>query len=113
MSSDMQINQVIQQMRTLAAQASQQPERPNAVGGVNGAGENVDFAALLKQSIDSVAEAQKTSSDMAKAFERGDPNVDLAEVMVSIQKASLSFEAMKQVRNQLLKAYQDIMNMPV
>ena len=113
MSNDMQINQVLQQMRAMAAQANQQPERPNAVGGVNGAGENVDFAALLKQSIDSVAQAQKTSGDMAKAFERGDPNVDLAEVMVSIQKASLSFEAMKQVRNQLLQAYKDIMNMPV
>lgn len=111
MSNDIQINQVLQQMRAMAAQAGTQPER---AGAVPGAGEGqVDFAALLKQSIDSVNQTQQTAGAMTRAFERGDPNVDLAEVMVSMQKASLSFEAMKQVRNQLLKAYQDIMNMPV
>ena len=50
---------------------------------------------------------------MAEAFEAGTENVDLADVMISLQKASLSFKAMTEVRNQLVNAYQEIMNMPV
>jgi len=50
---------------------------------------------------------------MKTAFETGDPNVDIPEVMVAIQKASLSFEAITEVRNKLLSAYQDVMNMQV
>ena len=49
----------------------------------------------------------------ATAFEMGDPNVNLSEVMVAIQKANVSFQAMTQVRNNLVSAYKDIMNMPV
>lgn len=109
MSSDMQINQMLAQMRALAAQAAPQADAANPT---TAAGQ-VNFADLLQQSLNSVNAAQKEASSMAAAFERGEPNVELAEVMISIQKASLSFEAMKQVRNQLLKAYQDIMNMPV
>jgi flagellar hook-basal body complex protein FliE len=50
---------------------------------------------------------------MSDAFVKGEPNVDLTEVMVAVQKASLSFQAMTQVRNKLVQAYQDVMNMPV
>ena len=46
-------------------------------------------------------------------FEKGDPDVSLAEVMVALEKASVSFQAMTQVRNELLSAYQEVMNMPV
>jgi flagellar hook-basal body complex protein FliE len=47
------------------------------------------------------------------AFESGDANVSLAEVMVASQKASVSFQAMLQVRNKLVEAYKDVMNMPM
>jgi len=50
---------------------------------------------------------------MAEAFAKGDTSTDLTEVMVAMQKASLSFQAMTQVRNKLLEAYKDVMNMPV
>ena len=50
---------------------------------------------------------------MAAAFERGDQGADLARTMVAIQKADLSLNAMTQVRNKLVDAYKDIMNMPV
>jgi len=50
---------------------------------------------------------------MSLAYASGDENTDLAQVMVSMQKASLSFEAVTQVRNKLLSAYQEVMNMQV
>jgi flagellar hook-basal body complex protein FliE len=50
---------------------------------------------------------------MKKAFEMGDDSVDLSEVMIAAQKSTISFEALSQVRNKLMKAYQDVMNMPV
>lgn len=104
--SDMQINQVLAQMRALAQDAGV-TERP-----APGAG-STEFAQLLKQSLDQVNETQQVSRSLATAFEQGDPNVSLAEVMVGMQKASVSFEAVNQVRNRLLSAYQDIMSMPV
>lgn len=72
-----------------------------------------DFAALLKASVNGVNEAQATASEMAAAFERGDPDVSLPAVMIAIQKAGLAFQAMTEVRNRLVSAYQDIMNMPL
>ena len=67
----------------------------------------------LKSSINAVNEAQTTASDMAAALERGDKSVALPEVMIALQKASLSFQAMTEVRNRLVNAYQEIMNMPI
>lgn len=103
--SNMEINQVLAQMRVMANSAE-------------GTGTSLEtkasgFADLLKESIDQVNEAQSKSREMSNAFEAGDPEVGLAEVMVTMQKASISFEAVSQVRNQLLNAYQDVMNMPV
>lgn len=72
-----------------------------------------DFGSLLKSSLDSVSELQSRSRDLKVAFEQGDSNVSLAEAMIASQKADLSFRAMSEVRNKLVTAYQDIMNMPV
>lgn len=72
-----------------------------------------EFASLLKQSVDAVNQAQQTSSELAKAFELGEKDVSLAEVMIASQKANVSFQAMVQIRNKLVEAYQDVMNMPI
>ena len=106
MSADMQINQVLAQMRALAANSGLNATPPQEPGGVN-------FAQMLKQSLDQVNQTQQASREMAQAFEMGDPNVNLAQVMVAMQKSSISFEAVNQVRNRLLNAYQEIMSMPV
>ncbi|MCG5499531.1 flagellar hook-basal body complex protein FliE [Ectothiorhodospira lacustris] len=106
--SDMQINQVLQQMRVLAASAGLEgpkvavppPAQPN-------------FAAALKHSMDKVNSTQQKGNQLSTRFEMGDPDVDLAQVMIATQKASISFEAATQVRNRLVSAYQDIMNMQV
>lgn len=74
---------------------------------------SVDFSALLNQSLANVNELQTSGAAQAAAFEAGAPDADLTQVMISLQKASLSFQAMTEVRNKLVNAYQEVMNMPV
>ncbi len=73
----------------------------------------VDFGALLKNSLDKVNDSQQYANKLAKNFEAGEPGLNLAEVMIAGQKASVSFQAAVQVRNKLVEAYKDIMNMPM
>jgi flagellar hook-basal body complex protein FliE len=72
-----------------------------------------DFAAALKASIESVDASQKASADLSQRFQLGDPKVSLEETMVAMAKANVSFQQMIQVRNKVIAAYHDIMNMPV
>lgn len=71
------------------------------------------FSDMFAQAIDKVHATQQTASDLASAFEMGQGDVDLTEVMIASQKSSVSFQALTQVRNKLVQAYQDIMQMPV
>lgn len=103
--SEMDVNQVLAQMRAVASRAGQEPARAES--------DSPGFAEILGQSIDSVNKTQQHASDLAKAFETGETDASLSEVMVSIQKASVSFQAMVQVRNKLVEAYKDVMNMPM
>jgi len=102
--SNMDINQVLAQMRVMRDQA-----RTTTVQTDN----TSDFSALLKDSISKVNDTQQQASKLADAFETGETDASLAEVMVSLQKASVSFQAMVQVRNKLVEAYKDVMNMPM
>ena len=100
-----EMTRLLAEMQRLASVADARPAEVTT--------ETRGFAELLQSSIESVAEAQNTASDMAAAFERGDKSVTLPEVMVALQKASLSFQAVTEVRNRLVSAYQDVMNMPI
>ncbi|NJM12832.1 MAG: flagellar hook-basal body complex protein FliE [Synechococcaceae cyanobacterium SM1_2_3] len=71
-----------------------------------------DFASVLKSMLVDVSQSQQQSNQLAAAFERGQ-HQDLAEVMIAQQKSRLAFQTTLQVRNKLVSAYQDIMNMPV
>ena len=71
------------------------------------------FSAALRTQIEQVNGAQNQATQLAKAFESGAPDVNLQDVMISLQKANISFQTMIQVRNRVVSAYQDIMNMPV
>ena len=106
--SGVEVNQVLQQMRTMAAMAE---NKISVEPGADAAGP--DFAKLLKNSVNQVNETQKSAAGLATAFDSGDPSVNLSEVMVAIQKASISFQAMTQVRNNLVSAYKEVMNMQV
>ncbi|MBA1443411.1 MAG: flagellar hook-basal body complex protein FliE [Chromatiales bacterium] len=104
--SNMDINQVLAQMRVMAAQAEDAPKPVEAAGQSN-------FGDLLKNSIDQVNETQHEAKALTTAFETGEGDVNLAQVMIAVQKSSLSFDAMVQVRNKLVEAYKDVMNMPI
>lgn len=71
------------------------------------------FGAMLKDAVSAVNDSQMKTAELQNAYQMGDPNVDLTEVMIQMQKSSVTFEAMTQVRNRLVTAYQDIMNMPL
>jgi flagellar hook-basal body complex protein FliE len=101
------VDQMMAQMRVMAAQAS---GAPKPVAEIEEAG---GFSDMLKNSINKVNDLQQTSSAMATAFEMGESDASLAEVMIAKQKSSLAFQAMVQVRNKMVDAYKDIMNMPI
>jgi len=112
--SSMQIQQVLAEMRALQARASGAADTA-AAGGAAGpaSATGADFASLLKSSVDRIAAMQNQASTLAQAYESGDRNVDLTKVMLEVQKADLAFRAMTQVRNKLLDAYTQVMNMSV
>ena len=68
---------------------------------------------MMGNAINQVNDTQRHAGGLRTRYTQGDPNIDLPEVMVAMQKSSVSFQAMSQVRNKLLEAYKDIMNMPV
>lgn len=77
------------------------------------AGQAPSFASMLKQAINNVNDLQKEAGDLRTRYELGDPDVDIVNVMIAAQKSSVSFEAMSQVRNRLVSAYQEVMRMPI
>lgn len=106
-SGNSEISRVLAEMRSHSLQA--QGFSAEKTANVPGA----DFADLLKQSVDKVNGLQKMSKANVTAFEMGDPNVSLADAMISMQKAGIAFQAMSQVRNKVIQAYQEVMSMPV
>jgi flagellar hook-basal body complex protein FliE len=102
-------NQLLTQMRAAQAQATQQT---NAVAQGQDSG-RVDFSNLVKTAVDKVNETSQASSELKEAFEMGAPNVSLVDVMIASQKATVAFEATVQVRNKLVKAYEEVMRMSV
>lgn len=110
--SNLQIDSVLAQIRALQQQTKigapsvKNPVAPQAAGGAS-------FATVLKQGLDAVNHAQAKSNDLATRFERGEPGVELSQVMLESNKASVAFRATVEVRNRLVSAYQEIMNMPI
>lgn len=75
--------------------------------------DNIQFSDLLAEAIRQVDAVQKQSGALANAFQQGDANVTLTQVVVASEKSGIAFEAMTEVRNRLVNAYEDIMNMPI
>ena len=105
--SSMKISPVLAEMRALLARASGISEAPPA------AAQPSDFANLMKNSVDHIASMQNQATALAEAYETGDKSVDLTKVMLEVQKAGLAFRAMTEVRNKLVDAYTQVMNMSV
>jgi flagellar hook-basal body complex protein FliE len=104
--SDIQIQQVLAQMRAMTQSIGGQETPASAARGA-------EFGQLLRSTLEQVNATQQQSTDLTTRFVAGDESVSLSDAVVAMQKASLEFEAVSQVRNRLLAAYQEIMNMPL
>lgn len=119
--SNMNIDSVLSQIRALSAQVKPvAPASVTAIGALSPGAmtgdavtEQTGFANVLAQSLNQVNQTQQNAGNLAAQFERGTPGVELADVMVELQKASVSFRAVTEVRNRMVSAYQDIMNMQI
>ena len=116
--SNVQIDAVLAQIRAMQSQVrgvgGPPSEISQAAAGVGGPQSPASpFANVLKQGLDQVNQAQSRAADLATQFERGVPGVELPQVMMEMQKASVAFRAVTEVRNKFVNAYQEIMNMPI
>jgi flagellar hook-basal body complex protein FliE len=117
----------IESMMAQLKAAAQKPAAGPSMGGINGlnglnplkgtdaveSSSKVSFSDALKASLQNVSNTQIQADDMGKRFAAGDDAVSLSDTMIAMQKASISFQATVQVRNKLVSAYHDIMNMQV
>jgi flagellar hook-basal body complex protein FliE len=107
--SQMEIDRVLAQIRSLSNQTrvgTTQSQQPQQTG-------PSEFAKVLRSGLDQVNQTQQHANTLMDAFERGTPGVELPQVMLEMQKASVSFRAVTEVRNRLISAYQEITNMPL
>ena len=111
MSNAIDPNQLLTQMRAMQAQANDNVQPAATQPGQNS--DRVDFSKVMQNAVGQVNELQQSSGDLKTAFEMGDPNVNLADVMIASQKASVAFEATLQVRNKMVEAYQEVMRMSI
>ncbi len=102
------VDSLLAQMRAAVAVA-QGPSGTQAASASGG----VDFANVLKSSLDGVNRTQREAEAMQQAFVLGDDKVSLSDTMIAMQKANISFQTAVQVRNKMVAAYNDIMNMQV
>ncbi|MEM6511630.1 MAG: flagellar hook-basal body complex protein FliE [Pseudomonadota bacterium] len=108
--NDISPQQLLSQIRTMnrSLQLPDAPSMDRPAGPVRS-----EFGGLLKNTIDSVNSIQKASSSAKMDLQMEKPGVELHEVMIASAKADVAFRAATEVRNKLVTAYQDIMNMPV
>ena len=115
------INSLLSQMREMKAAAAPARELQSPQGlesPLNGSigktsESSPSFSSMFQGAIHSVNDTQQASSALKVAYERGDAGVSLSQVMVASQKATVSFDAMTQVRNKVVEAYKEVMNMPI
>lgn len=126
MTDRVDISRLLVEMRSLKAQTQAFP-RPNDLSvrdvadvkgldrgvKVSSASDVPSFGDMLAQAVDKVNNIQQSAGAMSAAYEKGDPTIDISDVMIASQKASVAFQSMVQVRNKVMDAYRDVMNMPL
>ncbi|EAS44546.1 flagellar hook-basal body complex protein FliE [Photobacterium profundum] len=103
----MNVNGLQAEMKVMGLEA-QNTSRP-----ATGQQVSADFGALFNDAVKSVNQLQSQSSDLSTRFDQGDRSVSLSDVMIARNKSSVAFEATVQVRNKMVEAYKELMNMPV
>ena len=71
------------------------------------------FGDALKEALQNVSNQQKQADQLQQRFQMNDPTVGIEETMLAMNTASVGFQALVQVRNKLVSAYNDVMNMQV
>jgi len=122
MADRVDINRLLVEMRSLKAQ-TQAFDKPHGLAPADarqgsrlrpeGSSEVPGFGEVMTQAINKVNETQKAAGALREAYTKGEPGVDITDVMVAGQKSSVAFQATLQTRNRLVEAYRDIMNMPI
>jgi flagellar hook-basal body complex protein FliE len=111
------IQAMMEQLKAAATKASAAPEAASGVGGASAIGGKsavkLDFAEALHSTLQGVSDRSAEAQALSKRFTMGDDTVSLSDTMVAMQKSSIAFQATVQVRNKMMSAYQDIMNMQV
>lgn len=105
--SEINPSELLSQLRAMASTAAGGPPSPSA------GADQPDFGHLLEKAVDRVNESQQHVSGLKKDFQLGKDGVDIAEVMIASQKANIEFQMMMNVRNKLINAYKDVMNMQI
>lgn len=86
---------------------------PLASARVDKAAESGSFATAMSQALQAVSAQQGEASRLQREVQLDNPTVSLEQTMIAMQKGQIGFQAALQVRNQLVRAYTDIMNMQV
>jgi flagellar hook-basal body complex protein FliE len=111
------IQAMMEQLKAAATKASAAPEVASGLGGASAIGGKptvkLDFAEALHSTLQGVSDRSAEAQALSKRFTMGDDTVSLSDTMVAMQKSSIAFQATVQVRNKMISAYQDIMNMQV
>ena len=105
MNNTISADVLLSRLRAMAADAAMQ-QAPQTTT-------QTEFAPIIKSAMETVNNRQLEAQDLATRFQVGDPSVDIAKVMIEMQKARISFESLSQVRNRFVSAYQEIMSMPL
>jgi len=103
------INEMLSKIRELSSKS-------NVFAETNKVQEKGGFEEILstaKNAISHVNEAQIQNDQLRSAYVSGDSQVSLSQIIVASQKSKLAFEGLLTVRNKILEAYKEIMNMPV
>lgn len=111
---DIKADPLFRELQMMAQQAGSGSPVESMAGSavVSGSGAP-DFADMLKEAMDNVNGLQSESNSLRTRFDLGDRSVDLGDVMLAANKASLAFDATVQVRNKLVEAYKEVMSMSV
>lgn len=116
MTTSIEMNRMLTQMRAMERMASADRVQPQGIVDLKATEPTTgapEFSSLFKQAINQVNQANNTSSELSNAYIRGDSGVDITRVMVASQKSSIATQAMIQVRNKLVESYKEVMNMSV
>ena len=108
---DIKAQALFQEMQSMASMA--RLDMPQMAPPMDINPSKANFADMLGEAINTVNSMQLDSRNKQRAFDMGDSSLSLADVMVAKEKSGVAFEATVQVRNKVLEAYKQIMNMPV